>query len=319
MATHREANESRPGQVQFRPSPVLARILAEYASIWHVSENEVAKRLVALAACRLSLEHYLLLALLSEALTPPLGLRPDFATAREQAYVALLTADQIRAGLERFANAKHTHNDVQIRRGCGGRDLAQPFRQGHGHGLGGPRCNPAQVLLHLAEQLLDGRLVRTVRRQRLSPRPGLPQGHDGPGVPVRLQVVPDHHVPRPYFRCQHFLDIMLEGRGRRRRGGRRNPPGPPGPVDRRVRPRAGFSVRLMRWRRNTRAMVLIGQGTPNRSRSSRRVASGCSRTKARRRCSACAPRQGVGPPPRVWAGPCRFGNSAATNAPGTTG
>jgi hypothetical protein len=52
------AHPRQPPPVQFRPGPLLGRWLAKLASAWRTNENDVAKRLAAVAACELELDQY---------------------------------------------------------------------------------------------------------------------------------------------------------------------------------------------------------------------------------------------------------------------
>jgi len=88
----------QPPPVQFRPGPILGRWLAELAPIWKVNENEVARRLAALAACRLDIGHVKLLQQLSIALTA-VGSSPDFVRACYHVRTALDSANRVRLDL----------------------------------------------------------------------------------------------------------------------------------------------------------------------------------------------------------------------------
>jgi hypothetical protein len=88
----------QPPPIQYRPGPLLGRWLAEQAAAWTVHENEAARRLAALAACRLDLGLYKLLKQLADALAP-VGSRPDFVLACNHLRTALDSADRARQDL----------------------------------------------------------------------------------------------------------------------------------------------------------------------------------------------------------------------------
>ena len=90
----------QPLPVQFRPGPLLGRWLADLAAAWQVHENEAARRLAALAACRLDLGLYKLLKQLADALAP-VGSRPDFVLACGHLRTAIDSANRARQALEK--------------------------------------------------------------------------------------------------------------------------------------------------------------------------------------------------------------------------
>lgn len=97
-----------------------------------------------------------------------------------------------------------------------GRDQLQPLGQGYRHRLDRARRHRPQLRFDFTEHLFDRRFVRTGGRQRLDLRPRVLQQCDGLRVLMRLQVVPDHDVPRTYFWAPYFFDILLKGRCVRR-------------------------------------------------------------------------------------------------------
>ena len=92
-------NAKQPPSIQFRPGPILATLIAEFASGWKVSENEAAKRLAALAACRLDVGCHRLLVQLAGTFRPPLGDRLDFVQACHHVHTTVATANRTREGL----------------------------------------------------------------------------------------------------------------------------------------------------------------------------------------------------------------------------
>ena len=88
----------QPPPIQYRPGPLLGRWLAEQAAEWKVNENEAARRLAALAACRLDAGLYKLLKELADALTSG-GKGPDFVLACNHLRTALDSADRARQDL----------------------------------------------------------------------------------------------------------------------------------------------------------------------------------------------------------------------------
>jgi hypothetical protein len=92
------ARRKQPPPIQYRPGPLLGRWLADLASGWWVSENEAARRLAALAACRLDLGLHQQLLQLAGALATPVG-EPDFAQACGHLRTALDSANRARQDL----------------------------------------------------------------------------------------------------------------------------------------------------------------------------------------------------------------------------
>lgn len=94
----REAARRAAGPFQFRPCPLLGRWLADLAGAWQVNENEAARRLAALAACRLDVGLYKLLKELADALAPA-GSRADFVLACNHLRTAIDSANRARQDL----------------------------------------------------------------------------------------------------------------------------------------------------------------------------------------------------------------------------
>jgi hypothetical protein len=113
----------QPPPIQYRPGPLLGRWLAEQAVAWTVHENEAARRLAALAACRLDVGLYKLLQELAVALAP-VGSRPDFILACNHLRTAIDSANRARQDLgnqplnavEVLAFIKRTVRDAASRR-----------------------------------------------------------------------------------------------------------------------------------------------------------------------------------------------------------
>jgi hypothetical protein len=70
--------------IQFRTGRTLGKKVIDWGKNWGVTKNEAARRLVVLAACRLTPDHYQLVEVLANALTGG-----DFAIACDQLLVAL--------------------------------------------------------------------------------------------------------------------------------------------------------------------------------------------------------------------------------------
>jgi hypothetical protein len=92
------AQRKQPPPIQYRPGPLLGRWVADLASGWRIRENEVARRLAALAACRLDLGVYGPLVQLAEALATSWG-EPDFVQACDHLRTALDSANRARVDL----------------------------------------------------------------------------------------------------------------------------------------------------------------------------------------------------------------------------
>ena len=90
----------QPPPIQYRPGPLLGRWLADLAAAWQVHENEAARRLAALAACRLGVDLYQLLKQLAGALAVA-GSRPDFVLACNHVRTAVDSANRARQALEK--------------------------------------------------------------------------------------------------------------------------------------------------------------------------------------------------------------------------
>jgi hypothetical protein len=88
----------QPPPVQFRPGPLLGGWLADRATAWQVNENEAAKRLTCLAACRLDADFHKLLAQLAVAMTAG-GSQPDFVLACSQIRTEIESVNRTREGL----------------------------------------------------------------------------------------------------------------------------------------------------------------------------------------------------------------------------
>ena len=88
----------QPPPIQYRPGPLLGRWLADLAAAWQVHENEAARRLAALAACRLGVDLYQLLKQLAGALAVA-GSRPDFVLACNHVRTAIDSANRARQDL----------------------------------------------------------------------------------------------------------------------------------------------------------------------------------------------------------------------------
>jgi hypothetical protein len=92
------AQAKQPPPIQYRPGPLLGRWVTDLAATWRLHENEVARRLAALAACRLDADCYPLLVKLAAALAPG-GARPDFVLACDHVRTALDSANRARQDL----------------------------------------------------------------------------------------------------------------------------------------------------------------------------------------------------------------------------
>jgi len=88
----------QPPPIQYRPGPLLGRWLADLAAAWQVKENEAARLLAALAACRLDVGLYKLLKELADALTSG-GKGPDFVLACNHLRTAIDSANRARQDL----------------------------------------------------------------------------------------------------------------------------------------------------------------------------------------------------------------------------
>jgi hypothetical protein len=87
----------RLAPVQFRPGMPLARWIHDLARGWDLNENEAAKRLTALACCRLDAQtQYQLIVDLADALGRPGSDRQDFPAACEHVRNAIEGADRAR-------------------------------------------------------------------------------------------------------------------------------------------------------------------------------------------------------------------------------
>ena len=90
----------QPPPIQYRPGPLLGRWLADLAAAWQVKENEAARLLAALAACRLNVGLYKLLKELADALTSG-GKGPDFVLACNHLRTAIDSANRARHDLRK--------------------------------------------------------------------------------------------------------------------------------------------------------------------------------------------------------------------------
>ena len=90
----------QPPPIQYRPGPLLGRWLADLAAAWQVKENEAARLLAALAACRLDVGLYKLLKELADALTSG-GKGPDFVLACNHLRTAIDSANRARQDLRK--------------------------------------------------------------------------------------------------------------------------------------------------------------------------------------------------------------------------
>ena len=99
----------QPPPIQYRPGPLLGRWLADLAAAWQVKENEAARLLAALAACRLDVGLYKLLQELAVALAP-VGSRPDFILACNHLRTAIDSANRARQDL-----GNQPLNEVEVR------------------------------------------------------------------------------------------------------------------------------------------------------------------------------------------------------------
>src|SRR5262249_3204238 len=86
--------------VQFRPGLPMRRWLCDQAHTWGLTENETARRLTALAACRLEVADYPLLDRLASRWTGTESTRPDFVWACDRVRVAFDSADRARQDLD---------------------------------------------------------------------------------------------------------------------------------------------------------------------------------------------------------------------------
>jgi hypothetical protein len=90
----------QPPPIQYRPGPLLGRWLADLAAAWKVKDNEAARLLAALAACRLNVGLYKLLKELADALTSG-GKGPDFVLACNHLRTAIDSANRARQDLRK--------------------------------------------------------------------------------------------------------------------------------------------------------------------------------------------------------------------------
>jgi hypothetical protein len=92
----------RLAPIQFRPGMPLERWIHDWAMRWELNENEAAKRLTALACCRLDAQaYYALLVELADALARPGSSRHDFPAACEHVRNAIEGADRARQDFKR--------------------------------------------------------------------------------------------------------------------------------------------------------------------------------------------------------------------------
>jgi hypothetical protein len=100
MPRAKQEIDPRQPPIQYRAGPLLGRWIAEYTAAWHTNDNEAARRLAALAACRLDISCYKLLVQLAEALAP-LGGKPDFIQACDHIRTAIDSGNRARMALEK--------------------------------------------------------------------------------------------------------------------------------------------------------------------------------------------------------------------------
>jgi hypothetical protein len=94
------AQKKQAPPVQYRPGPMLGRWLADLAAEWRVHENEVARRLAALAACQLHLKYHTLLSQLAGALAPA-GTMVDFVRGCDHIRTTLDSSNRTRKDLKK--------------------------------------------------------------------------------------------------------------------------------------------------------------------------------------------------------------------------
>ena len=92
------AKKMQPPPVQFRPGPLLGRLLSDVSRRMSVGVGETVRRLAAMAICGLDLEVYGALADLTAALAE--GGRWDFVAACDHVYTALQSHNRARTDRE---------------------------------------------------------------------------------------------------------------------------------------------------------------------------------------------------------------------------
>jgi hypothetical protein len=88
----------QPPPVQYRPGPALGRWLADLSAQWRLPKNEVARRLAALAACRLEITNYTLVNQLAGALAA-MGTTADFVQGCDYIRTAIESSNRTRKDL----------------------------------------------------------------------------------------------------------------------------------------------------------------------------------------------------------------------------
>jgi hypothetical protein len=100
MWEDRMAQKKQAPPVQYRPGPMLGRWLADLAAKWRVPENEVARRLAALAACQLDITYHPMLNQLAGALAT-MGTPGDFVLGCDHIRTAIESSNRTRKDLEK--------------------------------------------------------------------------------------------------------------------------------------------------------------------------------------------------------------------------
>jgi hypothetical protein len=99
----RKTKESRVPPIAFRAGPHLGVWIADFARQWKLSEHETAKRLAALAACGIGVDHYDKLVEKAQILAGRTASEPDFVAACAEVRANVDGADRARLDMKKPA------------------------------------------------------------------------------------------------------------------------------------------------------------------------------------------------------------------------